>query len=176
MTISTTGSRADRLRRKAAMNRFLVSLLAALVFPTTPSSTAATLNSLNLQGQGQTLAVVRGRAVCLDSAGREVEALIGCNETGGRFAFASKDGKLYRFLPADTMTPVFTDARVRQRELQITARLRSGDQLEIIKVQSVKEGRLYNIYYYCDVCSITAYTPGLCPCCRNELEFRETPQ
>ena len=61
------------------------------------------------------------------------------------------------------------------RRFQITARLHSGDQLEIIKVQSVKEGKLYDIHYYCDVCSITAYVPGLCPCCRNELEFRETP-
>ena len=79
-------------------------------------------------------------------------------------------------LPTDTMTAVFTDTRVRQRELQVTARLRAGDQLEIIKVQSVKEGKLYDILYYCEVCSITAYTPGLCPCCRNELEFREKPQ
>jgi len=74
------------------------------------------------------------------------------------------------------MTAVFTDTRVRQRELQVTARLHAGDQLEIIKVQSVKEGKLYDIFYYCEVCSITAYTPGLCPCCRNELEFREKPQ
>jgi len=43
-------------------------------------------------------------------------------------------------------------------------------------VQSVKEGKLYDIFYYCEVCSITAYTPGLCPCCRNELEFRESSQ
>jgi hypothetical protein len=63
---------------------------------------------------------------------------------------------------------------VRERELQITARLREGNQLETIKVQSVKDGKLYDIYYFCDICSIRAYTPGLCPCCRNELEFRET--
>jgi hypothetical protein len=74
------------------------------------------------------------------------------------------------------MTPVFADSRVRQRELQITARAHARDELEIIKVQSIKAGKLYDIFYYCDVCSITAYVPGLCPCCRNELEFRETPQ
>lgn len=156
------------------MSRFLVSFLATLFFPM--SSLAAEPNSINLQVEGHKLAVIRGRAVCLDAGGREVESLFGCNETGRRLGFASKDGRLYKFLPTDTMTPVFTDARVRQRELQLTARLHAGDLLEIIKVQSVKEGKLYDIYYYCDVCSITAYTPGLCPCCRNELEFRETPQ
>jgi hypothetical protein len=173
--ISITGSRADRFRIEAAMSRFLVPLLATLLFAMPPSSLAAKLDSFDFQGEGSTLTVIRGRAVCLDAAGHEVGSLFGCPGTSSRFGFASKDGRLYRFLPADTMTPVFTDTRVRQRELQITARLHAGDQLEIIKVQSVKEGKLYDIFYYCEVCSITAYIPGLCPCCRNELEFRETP-
>lgn len=155
------------------MSRLFVSFLATLLFLVPLSSVAAEPNSKNLQDEGHTLAVIRGRAVCLDAAGREVESLFGCNETGKQFGFASKDGRLYKFLPTDTMTAVFTDSRVRQRELQLTARLHAGGQLEIIKVQSVKEGKLYDIYYYCDVCSITAYTPGLCPCCRDELEFRE---
>jgi hypothetical protein len=102
--------------------------------------------------------------------------LFACTEANPRFGFASKEGKLYRFAPNDVMTPVFTDSRVRQRELQVTARLRGGDQLEIIKVQSIKQGKLYDISYFCEVCTITAFVPGLCPCCRNELEFRETPQ
>lgn len=122
------------------------------------------------------LAVVRGRALCLDSSGRPSDSLFASDETSRQFGFASNDGKLYKFLPADTMTAMFTDARVRQRELQITARLLARDELELIKVQSVKDGKLYDIFYFCEVCNIKAYAPGLCPCCRNELEFRETPQ
>ena len=156
------------------MSRFLVLLLATLLFPM-PSSLAAGPDSTYFQGEGPALTVLRGRAVCLDAAGHEVSSLFGCLGTSGRFGFATKDGRLYKFLPVDTMTALFTDARVRQRELQIAARLHPGDQLEVIKVQSIKEGKLYDIFYYCDVCSITAYVPGLCPCCRNELEFRETP-
>ena len=152
----------------------IVLLLVSLFLPLPPPSLLAADGSFITQGESPALTVIRGRAVCLDSDGREVRTLFGCPETGSRFGFASKDGRLYKFLPGDTMTPLFTDSRVRQRELQITARLHSGDQLEIIKVQSVKAGKLYDIYYYCDVCSITAYVPGLCPCCRNELEFRET--
>ena len=129
------------------MSGLLVSLLATLVFPMPPSALATTLGSINQQGKDHTLAVIRGHAVCLNSAGREVEPLFGCAESGSRFGFASKDGRLYKFLPTDTMTAVFTDARVRQRELQLTARLYAGDELEIIKVQSVKEGKLYDIYY-----------------------------
>lgn len=158
------------------MSRLLVLLLATLLFPMPLSLLAAEPCSSNLQDDSYTLSVIRGRAVCLNAAGREVESIFGCSETGTRFGFASKEGKLYTFTPTDTMTAVFTDVRVRQRDLQLTARLHAGDQLEIIKVQSVKEGRVYDIFYFCEVCSITAYTPGLCPCCRKELEFRERPQ
>lgn len=134
------------------------------------------MNPSSVQGEGYTLAVVRGRAVCLDATGREADPLFGCNDAGNRFGFASKDGRLYKFSTTDAMTAMFSDPRVRQRELQVTARLRPVDQLEVIKVQSIKDGKLYDIFYYCDVCSIKAYAPGLCPCCRNDLEFRETPQ
>jgi len=140
------------------------------------SSPAGALSPINLQGEAYTLAVVRGRAVCLDGAGREADSLFGCNEASHHFGFAGKDGRLYKLSATDTMTAMFSDPRVRQRELQVTARLRAGDQLEVIKVQSIKEGKLYDIFYFCEVCNIKAYAPGLCPCCRNDLEFRETPQ
>jgi hypothetical protein len=73
------------------------------------------------------------------------------------------------------MTAMFSDPRVRQQELQITGRLNPTGQVEVTKVRSVKEGRLYDIYYFCDVCNITAYAPGPCACCRREYELRETP-
>jgi hypothetical protein len=38
-----------------------------------------------------------------------------------------------------------------------------------------KDGRKYTVSYWCPVCSIRTYTPGLCVCCRNEtnLELEE---
>lgn len=121
------------------------------------------------------LVVIRGRAVCLDEAGGQLDALAGCDNQANRFGLVGKDARFYRFDPADPSTAVFTDERVRSRDLQITARLNSKNQLELIKVQSVQEGKLYDIYYFCEICNIRAYAPGPCPCCRNELEFRETP-
>jgi hypothetical protein len=157
------------------MSRLLVSLFVTLLFPTPPPSLAAALSPISFQEDEPALVVVRGRAVCLDSTGRERDSFFGCDEANNLFGFASKAGKLYKFLPGDAMTAMFTDIRVRQRELQVTARLHSGYRLEVIKVQSVKEGKLYDIFYYCEVCNIKSYAPGLCPCCRNELEFKETP-
>lgn len=147
------------------MSRSLVLVAAALASLTSAQSLAA---------QDHAFVILRGRAVCLDAFDKPVDSPFACSETNPRFGFASKDGKLYRFPQTDSMITVFTDSRVRERELQITARLRESNQLETIKVQSIKDGKLYDIYYFCDICNIRAYTPGLCPCCRNELEFRET--
>lgn len=122
-----------------------------------------------------TLVVIRGRVVCLDEANGPPDSVFGCGNQSSRFAIVGKDAKLHSFDPADSLTAIFSDERVRSRELQVTARLNAKGQLELIKVQSLREGKLYNIYYFCEICNIRAYAPGPCPCCRNELEFRETP-
>lgn len=119
--------------------------------------------------------VIRGRAVCLDESGNQREALFGCDQRPLRFGLVGKGAKLHNFEPADASTAIFTDARVRSRDLQVTARLNAKGRLELIKVQSIREERLYDIYYFCEICNIRAYAPGPCPCCQNELEFRETP-
>jgi rubrerythrin len=155
------------------MTRFLAPLLMALLYsmPISPIIEARQLKDAD----ARTLVVIRGRAVCLDESGNQKEALFGCDERANRFGLVDKDARLHSFDPADSSTAVFTDARVRARDLQVTARLNAKKQLEIIKVQSVREGKLYDLYYFCEICNITAYTPGPCPCCQKELEFKETP-
>ena len=118
--------------------------------------------------------VLRGHIVCLDEAGKPLAAAL-CDGPARSFGLLTNDGRLRVFSAADESTAMFTDARVRRRELQITAQIVDKDQLEIVSVQAVRDGKLYDIYYFCELCNIRAYTPGLCPCCRNEMEFRETP-
>ncbi len=112
------------------------------------------------------LVILRGQVRCLDGA---------CNGVSPRFELTAQDQKHYTFLEGDELAAIFLDPRVRSRELQITARLHAKDRLEIIKVKSIVRGRIHDLYYFCEVCNITAYVPGPCPCCRNELELRETP-
>ncbi|HJQ69977.1 MAG TPA: hypothetical protein VKA70_13450 [Blastocatellia bacterium] len=112
------------------------------------------------------LVILRGRVSCQGQA---------CDTPSGRFEFTATTGQLYTFVEGDELALIFQDPRVRSRELQITARLRAKDRLEIIKVKSVVSGRLHDLYYFCEVCNITAYAPGPCPCCRSELQFFEKP-
>jgi hypothetical protein len=114
---------------------------------------------------------LRGRAVCVDAAGHRQA----CGRDPERFALESADGALHPFAPEDVLAAIFKDARVRDRDLAIRARPRADGVLEIVKVYSVKQGKLHDVHYYCEVCAITAYAPGPCPCCRREMELRETP-
>jgi hypothetical protein len=112
----------------------------------------------------------RGRIICLDDSG-ERQA---CGPAQSRFGLESKSGQVERFLPTDSLAGMFRDPRVRERELLVRGRLRPDGALEIIKVYSIKNGNLHDLSYFCELCNITAYEPGPCPCCRKEMELRET--
>ena len=120
--------------------------------------------------------VARGHVVCVDDKGTPTAA---CVEGAHRFGFQTSDiaskNKLYYFLPADSLTAMFEDTRVRERTLQITGSPAGEDRLEIIKVHSIHDGKLYDLFYFCEVCNITAYAPGPCACCGKEMELKETP-
>jgi rubrerythrin len=70
---------------------------------------------------------------------------------------------------------MFADERLRERELFVRARKTDSDELETIKIYSVRGGKLHDLDYFCEVCNVAAYAPGLCPCCRQTLVLRETP-
>jgi hypothetical protein len=154
------------MKRPATL--FIIALICAL--PVTSPAVSAQAHQTDHPG----LVILRGQVVCLDARGRKLDALFGCDDAT-RFAILDKAGVLHQVSPVDTNAAIFTDSRVRQRELQVTAKLNDKQLLDIIHVQSIRDGKLYDIYYFCEICNIRAYAPGLCPCCRNELEFRETP-
>ena len=120
---------------------------------------------------------LRGRAVCLtEELDKLYNVLPDCGNRGHVYSLKTADGKLYPFLPTDTSAAAWMDKRYRQRDLQVTARLfLQTNFIEVIKFQSWKDGKLHDLYYYCDVCAITAFKPGACECCQEPVEFRETP-
>ena len=159
------------------MKRWIKCLVLGLLFPVPCLPAAAT--SVGICGIQQEVngkqVILTGRVSCLEPSGRPVPDQVDCSIDAVKFSFHSNDGHNYSFVADDALTAMFTDHRVRERELQLTAWQRLNGQLELVAVRSVKDGKVYDIYYYCDICNITAYAPGPCPCCRRELEFKETP-
>jgi hypothetical protein len=114
---------------------------------------------------------LRGRVVCLG------EGATGESCAGGphRFALETPGGGRYAFRSADPLAAMFVDDRVRERELVVRARKDPAGELETIKVYSVRNGRLFDLDYFCEVCNIVAYAPGPCVCCGRPMALRETP-
>ena len=114
---------------------------------------------------------LRGRIVCLGE-GATVEA---CAGEPRRFALETSGGGRYAFRPGDLLAAMFGDDQVRERELIVRVRKAPDGELETIKVHSVRNGRLFDLDYFCDVCNIVAYAPGPCACCGRPMVLRETP-
>jgi hypothetical protein len=86
------------------------------------------------------------------------------------------DGKLYPVLKDDGSRMFFKDARLLRRPMRLTARLVPDSQLlQVINVHSLINGKLHEVYYWCDVCAIKRYEAGPCDCCGAPLDFREEP-
>jgi hypothetical protein len=119
--------------------------------------------------------VLRGRVVCLtEELAGGYQIAPDCDKRGHVYSLKTADGKIFSLLPTDTAAAVWDDARVRERELQVTAREIVGTSfIEVIKLQSLKGGKVYDLYYYCDVCAITTHKPGPCACCQDPVVFHE---
>ncbi len=92
------------------------------------------------------------------------------------YCLKTAEGKFFPFLPTDLSAAIYDDERFRQRELQVTARAFSDFPfIEIIKLQSVKWGRVFDLYYFCEVCNIVTHKPGACECCQDPVVFTEEP-
>jgi len=105
----------------------------------------------------------RGR-LTRDAAGKPVL------ESNGRRLRLSGD--------ADTEA-VLADDRLLNADLEVIGREAGGavaiDPMHSAALWVHKDGRRLRITYWCDICAIRTYTPGLCVCCREEtvLDLRE---
>jgi len=126
---------------------------------------------LGKTGESEKEVVLRGHVLCVD----ETKSVVPCDRADHLFALQVADGERFVFVPEDPNTRIFEDMRLHDRELQVRAWKRGEDRLEIIKVYSIKDGRLFDIHYFCPTCNIKAFVGGLCWCCREDFEFREVP-
>src|SRR5262245_675618 len=117
---------------------------------------------------------LRGEIVCL---AEELQRLHGVrippvheHLTGIR----AEDGQLYTLLRTSTSGFLFSDPRFRGRRLILTGRaFPPSGLLEVTRVDWIRDGKVHEVYYWCEVCSIRTVDPGLCACCRGPVELRE---
>jgi hypothetical protein len=86
------------------------------------------------------------------------------------------DGKLYPLIKDDGSRMFYKDAKLLNRPMRLTGRLVPNSQfLQVINVHSIINGKLHDVYYWCDVCVIKRFEAGICDCCGDKMVFREEP-
>jgi len=91
-------------------------------------------------------------------------------------ALKAGDGTAYPLVEDDGSRMFFLDPQLWNRPVRVTAMLVPATKgLRVVFVQTVKDGKAYDVDYWCEICQISHTYPGSCVCCGDELVFRERP-
>lgn len=125
---------------------------------------------------------VRGRLVCLaeemrDHYQAEVppvhEHLWGFRAEGELPAGAPR---WYTLLRTAISEGFFVDQRFQGRTLLVRGRRFPGSALlDVSRYFWLRDGKLWDVYYWCDVCAIRGTDPGRCACCQGQVDLRDAP-
>jgi hypothetical protein len=84
------------------------------------------------------------------------------------------NGKIYPLVKDAGARMFAKDKRLLNRPMRLTARLDPKSRmLQVINVHSLKDGKLHEVYYWCDICTIKGFENTICECCGAPMEFRE---
>jgi hypothetical protein len=67
------------------------------------------------------------------------------------------------------------DHRLVDREVRLEGTMRPDGRFEVAHLYTVRDGKLYKVRYYCEICNIAALEPGRCVCCQRPTELQEIP-
>lgn len=86
------------------------------------------------------------------------------------------DGTIYPLVKDNGSRLFYKDKRLLNRPMRLTARQVPGSTiLNVVQTHSFLKGQLHEVYYWCDICTIRGFQPGICDCCGDPMELRETP-
>ena len=119
---------------------------------------------------------IRGYLVCLAESMHDLYRADLPADHEHLYGFKTTDGEFYTLLRTNLSEALFVDKRLHQKTLIITGRtFPKTHLLEAIRLQSVRDGVIHDLYYYCDTCAIRAAAPGDCVCCQAPVELVEKP-
>jgi hypothetical protein len=71
---------------------------------------------------------------------------------------------------------LFVDPRLREKDLLIKGRLFPRSFVfEVMRIRSIREGVVQDLYYDCTVCNVETISAGPCVCCQGPVDLRERP-
>ena len=100
----------------------------------------------------------------------------------GRLALPAEDAPL-RLVTAEDETvelaagpgleATMRDKQLAERTWEVRGQMLDDGRFAVEKIFTVKDGELYRVTYYCEICHITTHEPGRCMCCQGDTDLRE---
>jgi hypothetical protein len=90
------------------------------------------------------------------------------------YGFKTKDGTLYPLARTKYSEALFVEPRLRSEDLILRGQFKK-QAFEVDRIRSLRNGMLYDVFYYCSVCNIESVSPGRCECCQGQVELTERP-
>src|SRR5919108_2027336 len=117
---------------------------------------------------------LRGRVVCLpEEMHRMFQTDLPTNHEH-LHGFKTTNGVYYTLLRTKFSEALFADQRLREKELLLNGRVLPLSHIfDVTGMKSVRDGVVYDLYYYCDICAIETVVPGPCMCCQAPVELME---
>jgi hypothetical protein len=141
-----------------------------------PSPPAASADVANRDARGPVEIEVAGDVVCLLEVLQQQYQVPLAAGHEHLYGFRTSGDTLFTLARTKFSEALFQDPRVRARRLLLKGRVFPGTHVfEPQVLRSVREGAVWDLYYYCDVCAIESVAPGLCECCQAPVELREEP-
>lgn len=115
-----------------------------------------------------------GKVVPLNSILEKENAAVDKDAAPFWLALMADDGKVYPLIKDGGTRLLFTDPKMLNRQVRLTARpVAGGKLLQVFQIHTVKNGKLYEPFYWCDICVIKRFAKIDCECCGAPMEFRE---
>lgn len=104
------------------------------------------------------------------------------SELRGRIApgqpphFKTDAGEVYTLVSNRTSAALFIDTNLLSKTLLLKGKVLPQRRFEVTgNLHSIKDGKVQELYYYCDVCAIKGIDPGPCMCCQEPVHLVEKP-
>jgi len=118
---------------------------------------------------------LHGRVVCLPEAMHELFGTDVPSKHEHLYGFKATDETFYTLLRTKWSEGLFVDKRLREKELILIGKVLPKTQIfDLSAMRSVKNGVVFDLYYYCDICAIKTLAPGPCMCCQGPVELKES--
>lgn len=124
------------------------------------------------------IAVLRGKVISLNDRLKKLGVAVD-PDAGLLLALETNKGDVLPLLRDAGSLMFFRDPRLLDRPLEVRGRILPGTALlQVISFHAVKDGKRYEVFYWCETCAIKRLyleKTGVCECCGGTMELRESP-